>query len=622
MHARAGVPSIAELLARGIWDAVVSPMLLRPLLAPGAAAAALTPVAAASAVPLSARAAAAAAGSSLSGSGAGGKLQQRVRPVCCLFVLERLFQQLSYTPLLHQLLLALVCGEPQTPSSGKAAASDAAAPRSCKRTLLELLSGDQPYPAMLTLRLLVVMLNNRQISAELLEALSLLPRRRATTTGGAGSGSSSDDPAADPHLLLQVCLNRLKDGAADSGALGRVSSSSSSSGSGLGGGGGGPVSPLVDVLTRRYLPSRLKARGGVGSADGAQQQAAAGGDLEGLSAAVAGLSLSERLQQVTQAQGSGVDPMGSDLIDALVHLLARPALPTLGLWLVGWLLYQLLPAAPPLPLAQQPSGPLSDAAANASIALAAAAEGGVESEDGGVSATPSISGASLGDGSPAASQTAGLPSVPSYSSMQAASQTPAAVAPDQLSALESALLAAQLAFGDHVTGIWCEALGPMVGLEWPAAREGLQRPVLRASSEALLSGPHACGPTASVKRQSDEGSGGKGDGLSQSARAALSAYVSVQRVVALVQLKEVGVWACVWVVVMVGGGREMMVSFVFFKFRPSFAASLQPPFASPLSPFTQHPPLTPTLTQPNPNQPDPRSCSPPAPSPRPPPSPP
>jgi hypothetical protein len=135
----------------------------------------------------------------------------------------------------------------------------------------------------------------------------------------------------------------------------------------------------------------------------------------------------------------------------------------------------------------------------------------------------------------------------------AAGQSPAVATDEQLAALAAALAAAQVEFGDHVTGIWCEALGPMVALEWPAAREGLQRPVLRASSEALLSGPHACGPSISVRRQSNAdvlggpGAGGGGGAaakaegsLSQSARGALAAYVAVQRVVALLQLKEVG----------------------------------------------------------------------------------
>lgn len=133
-----------------------------------------------------------------------------------------------------------------------------------------------------------------------------------------------------------------------------------------------------------------------------------------------------------------------------------------------------------------------------------------------------------------------LPTVPSFTGLP----SPSRPTPQQLAALESALQVAQEGLKGHVAGIWCEALGPMVALEWPAAREQLQRPVLRASSDALLSGPHACGPAAAAHGGSGGGArgagggGGKGEALSQSARWALASYLAVQRVVGLTQLRE------------------------------------------------------------------------------------
>ncbi|KAI8470983.1 MAG: hypothetical protein J3K34DRAFT_520884 [Monoraphidium minutum] len=574
-----GVPGIAELLAQGLWSSLVSPMLLRPLLAPGAAAAAAVPLAGASAVPLSARAAAAAAaagsafGGSMLGRGAGGasgdggKPPPRVRPVCCLFVLERLFVLLSHPPLLHQMLLALACGEPGGGGGGA----------SCRRTLLEVLGGEQPYPALLALRLVVSVLGNRHLSAELLAALSLLPRRRLA---GGGSSLSPEDARA----LLQACLEQLRGaGLCNSAAEPPGPRTSSGSGASASGGREGGAAEVVALLTQRYLPSQLQALsqsaassssgggsggGGGNGRGGARQQQEAQRQAEAWAAAeLAQLSVSgqQQQQQARQQQPRGswdaamFASVGDELRAALVRLLPLPGLPALGLWLVSYLLHQLLPAAPPPPAPPLPHGAssvaLSDILPGGGGAGGGGGGSGSEGGDDGLSSqaaedaggggeAAAFDGVSVASSSRAPSSV--LPGGGGAAAPQAAAgaaATPSLPTPAQAAAVAAALGGAQAAFKAHLGGIWCEALGPMVALEWPAAREQMQRPVLRASSEALLSGPHACGPAAAAGGggegpRAGGAAAGKGDGLSQSAREALACYMSVQRVVALLQLSE------------------------------------------------------------------------------------
>jgi hypothetical protein len=569
-----------------MWDGAISPLLLRPLLAPGAAAAAAAPLPGpgAAAVPLSARAAAAAAaaaGSALGGGSAAAAAVQaakppaRMRPVCCLFVLERLFQLLTYEPLLHQMLLALVAGEP---ASGTSAGSGAC---SCRRALVEMLGSGQPYPAVLALRLLVAVLANRYVSADLLEALCLLPRRRvmgAAGNRGGGPGVSSGGGAdvGDPHLLLEVCLEQLRAAAADGVAdpWGAAAAARGNGGGSSSGSSGGAVFPLVSLLTRLYLPSQLRevphgagGRRGTTSSGSGRQVAGADG-VDSASSALERLNLSGAWQACCAASSSGgsgsssgakavaaagLMPFGEELTDALVALLSQPTLPSQGLWLTGWLLFQLLPvdaeaaaaaaAAQAVPLQHAATPSASSRGASEGSESAEEEEEEASADPG--STPPSVSGTSAGGTSTAAGSAAAaaavaaarpVAAVPSYSSL---APCPAAASPAQLEALGAALEAAQVELREHVTGIWCEALGPMVALEWPTAREGLQRPMLRASSEALLSGPHACAPAAAVYTAAG-GGGAKDDGLSQSARAALAAYLVVHRVVGLLQLKEVG----------------------------------------------------------------------------------
>lgn len=108
--------------------------------------------------------------------------------------------------------------------------------------------------------------------------------------------------------------------------------------------------------------------------------------------------------------------------------------------------------------------------------------------------------------------------------------------------LQAAVDAAQAEFRQQLCGMWCEAVFPMLAQEWAVSREMLQRPVLRAGSDALLSGTAVWPLLQGLQAAAAPGTGGGGaafDALSVSGQAALACYLAVQRVVALVQLQEV-----------------------------------------------------------------------------------
>jgi hypothetical protein len=87
--------------------------------------------------------------------------------------------------------------------------------------------------------------------------------------------------------------------------------------------------------------------------------------------------------------------------------------------------------------------------------------------------------------------------------------------------------------------MWCEAVFPMLAQEWPVSREVLQRPVLRAGSDALLSGTTVWPLLQALQAAAASGGGAAADALSVSGKAALACYLAVQRVVAVTQLQEV-----------------------------------------------------------------------------------
>eukprot|EP00775_Hariotina_reticulata_P010403 gene10403-10561_t len=135
------------------------------------------------------------------------------------------------------------------------------------------------------------------------------------------------------------------------------------------------------------------------------------------------------------------------------------------------------------------------------------------------------------------------------SSYVAPDQAVSVLSSDQQQLVQAALAAAQHAFSAHLVGMWCEAVFPMVTMEWQTAREQIQRPVLRAGGDALLTGPAVWPLLAGLQQQqglgmastaagSAAGSKTAWDALSVSARAGLECYMAVQRVVALTQLQE------------------------------------------------------------------------------------
>ncbi|KAF8073073.1 ema [Scenedesmus sp. PABB004] len=580
-----GVPRISQLLADAVWQRVVEPLLLRPLMRPGAVgSAAAQPPAhlqqqSRAGVP-GGRAALLGGGPSGSpraftqldggaggppGSGSGGRQAPRVRPVCSVFVLERVFQLVTFAPLLQQLLLALACGGGGEGGAGSAGVS-------CRATLLGLLGGGQPYPAVMALRLLVALLHNRHISTELLCALSLLPRRRRAQPGAdAGAGGGGADPG-QLALLVQAALAQLR-------------------GSGGGGGGAGlqPPSPvdLLTLLTQQYLPGQLL---GTHRSEQQQQAPASAGGVEGLEA-----WLEQQAETAAAAPGvsaavasSAFGAFGPQLLDALLRLLQLPELPPQGLRLLGWLLHQLLPPAPPAAdelddaadagvpppqqqvkqaqgqqaqeQQQQPASPPRHrrGASSSSMLPHPLAEPVGELSDGSSSPTSagaggasssSLSRAASDDDSLADSSVAAPPvstTAPSLRSFMGGAEAPGGcvLSADQAAAVAAAVASAAAAFSHQLGSMWCEAVFPLLAAEWAACREALQRPVLRAGADALLSGTAAWPLLLGLQAQAAAGESGGGappaglEALSVSGRAALGCFLAVQRVVALTQLRE------------------------------------------------------------------------------------
>lgn len=520
------------------------------------------------------------------------RLATRVRPVCAVFVLERLFQLLVYGPLLHQALLALMCSDSTLPgtsssSSGDTctdvtglitstldhmaisrgdnastpandvaavgsapaglslgrssyddsnssmrpqgeltAASDTASTSGrvlknsksegrhgrngnycCHRTLVDILQGDQAYPAIMVLRLLVAILQNRHLSGELLLALGMLPRKRQQAAGqGALSGDKST--AADVWLLVQAGLQQLRQ------QLGVQNPGSNTSHN----------NSIAHLLTQQYLagPLQVLVESSIRTALAHMMSATATGATAGESGdspasnthkpgGSQGEATTEQILLRVKAGWVGASPnpvcldqpVGEVFTAALLRLLSMPTLPCSGLWLVGWILYQLLPAEPH----------------DSSTAAPGTSSSSHSKEDvAGLGRLHSQSSSGLG----------GNDVIRTASCSNVAWEEK----------LHTAVESARQAFINELGGMWCEAVFPMLTLEWPSAREMLLRPVLRASSEALLSGPHAY-PLLQTRSLNGTGQVTDSTGLSQSARSALRSYYCVQRLVASLQLQEV-----------------------------------------------------------------------------------
>jgi hypothetical protein len=516
-----------------------------------------------------------------------------------VFVLERVFQLLAYQPLLQQLLLALTC--PGSSSSNGT---------SCRSCLLDMLASGQAYPAVAVLRMLVAVLDNRHMPAELLAALSVLPHKQQQQQHVAcapGNAGCQQDTLAQ---LVQATL-----AAAGAGAQRQGTS-------------------MLSALTQHYLPQQQPGgaaadmAAGCGPARHRHQRSSSSSSSVGMAAD--SLAALEACLQKQQSSGSGqqggvqqsssslhagqlapFSSFGPQLMQQLQRLLLLPALPPVGLWLLGWLLHQLLPLSP-ASVAAAASGAGASAAAStaaSTVAAAAAAEaagdepaagcdaaaldgtsrqasgaGGGDPAHAAAAAGASAStgrsrrssacsssgssdagwqprhrvGASGGGGSdvdhPLAAQ---LPPVSTQRAQSVQSNLcfsgePRAclLSPELQRALQQALAQAHAAFGGQLSSMWCEAVFPMLALEWTAARDMLLRPLLRAGSHALLSGTAAWPLLRAQQRQhqaaaqQQQQAGRSADGLSTSALAALECYAAVQRVVALTQLHEVRLGGC------------------------------------------------------------------------------
>jgi hypothetical protein len=298
-------------------------------------------------------------------------------------------------------------------------------------------------------------------------------------------------------------------------------------------------------------------------------------------------------QQQQQQHGSSTDAaaaadtdasfsgFGLQLLSCLMPLLQLQAVPPLGLWLLGWLLHQLLPVSAVTGAVTADGGSPAAAAAAAGRHRLSNSLGGCtdsfndlrlqlttsssrahsrsssvsssvdEARRGGRGPSSSTGGLDLqqhgSSTTEAGLEAAGPPPLSTTRAISVQSSLgfePRASVLDatQQQQLQAALSAAHAAFTQQLGSMWCEAVFPLLAVEWPAARDMLLRPVLRASSADLLSGLGAW-PVLRVlqqQRQQQQQQGSRSEGHSASAQAALECYLAVQRVVALTQIQEVG----------------------------------------------------------------------------------
>ena len=676
----AGVPSISQLLASSLWQWVVRPLLLRPLMQAGAAGAAQqaaaaatpasstqrgslhrnssgsrgiaagTPVGSPRLAPAAAAAAAGGGGGHYRhwswGSGSWGPEAAarqagpgKVRPVCAVYVLERVFLLVSYQPLLQQLLLALTCGvaQQQAPSNSSSSSSShplqdssssssradnssssgSSAGSSCRACLLAMLQSGQPLPVLLVLRLLVAMLNSKHLQPELLIALSLLPRKHLQQQGSKGSAGSSSLEAMVQllHQQLQVAAGPV--GAVAPGAMQQAVMGGTLQPTAAGDNSSDLIPQQADLLlllTEQYLPKQSDNAG----ANGSSSDGSSGTGSSSSRVCEYLRSLDEwGVQAQQQQQQTAGDPpsaaavtpgsiafagFGPQLLSSLMQLLQLCSMPPLGLWLLGWLLHQLLPvsAVTGATAAAATAGGAAASHHQHRLSQSIGGEGddsnevsgwgfgadGSSSSSGSDSLSRSNSGSSVGRPSrrsrqgqvsssiggatdlqqPSSATDPGLepaPPMPPLSTTRAVSvqsslgfePRASLLNPEQQHLLQEALDAAHAVFGQQLSSMWCEAVFPLLGVEWPICRDMMLRPVMRASSADLMSGRGVWPVLRALQEQQRQQQQGvrqpqQGEGQhSASAQAALECYLAVQRVVALTQVQEV-CYCCVSPVVL------------------------------------------------------------------------
>jgi len=121
------------------------------------------------------------------------------------------------------------------------------------------------------------------------------------------------------------------------------------------------------------------------------------------------------------------------------------------------------------------------------------------------------------------------------------------VSPEQCETLHSALAKAATDVLEELGSMWCEAVFPLICMEWQLATDGIARPLLRASADVLIAGPSLYPPrppsassVAVGQPQAVAAATAVAQmmGLSVSAASALHVHHSVQRLVAVLQLLQ------------------------------------------------------------------------------------
>lgn len=222
-----GIPLVAHLMAEALWSVLSGPILLLPILDLGLTGqAAPSPRRGESGSGLHrhtrSHSRATSAGSSIAGGLDLSAKVARVRAQCALFIWERIFLSISFPPLLHQALLALLQVTPssetkvanatspegrqgdkrfpevvgrstlhvsKSTSADEAPGSPEGSSRrrlsqpplyasSCRQILLGILTSNQALLILQLLRVLVAILQNKSVSPQLLYFLGLFPPAR------------------------------------------------------------------------------------------------------------------------------------------------------------------------------------------------------------------------------------------------------------------------------------------------------------------------------------------------------------------------------------------------------------------------------------------------------------
>ncbi|GMH41903.1 hypothetical protein BSKO_09813 [Bryopsis sp. KO-2023] len=114
---------------------------------------------------------------------------------------------------------------------------------------------------------------------------------------------------------------------------------------------------------------------------------------------------------------------------------------------------------------------------------------------------------------------------------------------NQLEMLKGANESSRNGVLDELRGMWCDALLPLIHLEWPKARQGMLQPSLESTSRAVLAWIHAQqSHELGMELASQEGvvshQVARRKGLSLSAQAAVHVHHKVRRMVAMLQMHQ------------------------------------------------------------------------------------